>query len=76
LVLPETNLSAAQLVVERIRNCLEEDAEVPKLTISIGVATFPKSGVTVQQLLEHADRALYAMKDQSKRGRLEKRSRS
>ena len=76
LVLPETNLSAAQLVVERIRNCLEEDAEVPKLSISIGVATFPKSGVTVQQLLEHADRALYAMKDQSKRGRLEKRSRS
>jgi diguanylate cyclase (GGDEF)-like protein len=76
LVLPETNLSAAQQVVDRIRICLEEDEEVPQLSISIGVATFPKSGVTVQQLLEHADRALYAMKEQSKRGRLEKRSRS
>jgi diguanylate cyclase (GGDEF)-like protein len=76
LVLPETNLSAAQQVVERIRNYLEEDEEVPKLSISIGVATFPKSGVTVQQLLECADRAMYAMKEQSKRGRLEKRSRS
>jgi diguanylate cyclase (GGDEF)-like protein len=76
LVLPETNLSAAQQVVDRIRQCLEDDEEVPHLSISIGVATCPKSGVTVQQLLEHADRALYAMKDQSKKGRLEKRNRS
>ncbi len=76
LVLPETNLSAAQQVVERVRNCLEDDEEVPQLSMSIGVATFPKSGVTVQQLLEYADRALYAMKEQSKRGGLEKRNRS
>ena len=76
LVLPETNLSAAQQVVERIRQCLEDDEEVPLLSMSIGVATFPKSGVTVQQLLEHADRALYAMKEHSKKGRLEKRKRS
>jgi diguanylate cyclase (GGDEF)-like protein len=72
LVLPETNLDAAQQVVERIRACLEEDDEVPPLSISIGVATFPKSGTTVQQLLETADQALYAMKEQSKRGRIEK----
>ena len=76
LVLPETNLSAAQQVVDRVRNCLEDDEESPQLSISIGIATFPKSGVTVQQLLEYADRALYAMKEQSKRGRLEKRNRS
>jgi diguanylate cyclase (GGDEF)-like protein len=76
LVLPETNLSAAQQVVDRIRNCLEDDEEFPPLSISIGIATFPKSGVTVQQLLEYADRALYAMKEQSKRGKLEKRNRS
>jgi diguanylate cyclase (GGDEF)-like protein len=76
LVLPETNLAAAQQVVDRIRNCLEQDGEVPRITISIGVATFPKCGVTVQQLLEHADRALYAMKEQSKRGKMEKRRRS
>jgi diguanylate cyclase (GGDEF)-like protein len=76
LVLPETNLTAAQQVVDRVRNCLEDDEEIPQLSISIGIATFPKSGVTVQQLLESADRALYAMKEQSKRGRLEKRNRS
>ena len=75
LVLPETNLFAAEQVVERIRNCLMADEEVPALSISIGVATFPKCGVTVQQLLEYADQALYVMKDQSKRTRVEKRKR-
>jgi diguanylate cyclase (GGDEF)-like protein len=69
LVLPETHPIAAQQVVTRILNCLEADEEVPQLSISIGVATFPKSGSTVQQLLEYADRALYAMKEQTKRGK-------
>ena len=76
LVLPETNLAAAQQVVDRVRNCLEEDEEIPRLSISIGIATFPKCGVTAQQLLEYADRSLYAMKEQSKRGKMEKRRRS
>ncbi len=74
LVLPETNSTAAEQVAERVRNCLLADEEVPRLSISIGVATFPKCGVTVQQLLEFADRTLYAMKEQSKRGRTEKRN--
>ncbi len=74
LVLPETHLEAAEQVAERVRNCLRAEAEVPKLSISVGVATFPKCGVTVQQLLEFADKALYAMKAQSKRGKMEKRN--
>lgn len=76
LVLPETNVAAAEQVAERIRNYLSDDDEVPKLSISVGVATFPKCGNTVQQLLEFADRALYAMKEQSKKGGMEKRRRS
>ena len=76
LVLPETNVLAAEQVADRVRDCLISDEEVPQLSISIGVATFPKCGVTVQQLLEFADRDLYAMKEQSKRGSLEKRRRS
>ena len=75
VVLPETNALAAEQVAERIRNCLLRDAEVPQLSISIGVATFPKCGVTVQQLLEFADQALYAMKEHSSLARVEKRSR-
>lgn len=76
LILPETNVTAAEQVAERIRNCLTEDEEVPHLSISVGVATFPKCGVTVQQLLEFADQALYAMKEQSKPDKAEKRKRT
>ena len=74
LILPETNTAAAEQVAERVRNCLSDDEEVPVLSISIGVATFPKCGGSVQELLEYADRALYAMKEQSKQGRADKRN--
>ena len=73
LVLPETTDFAAQQVAERVRNCLDLDQEIPRLGLSIGVATYPECGATVQQLLEFADRALYAIKDQSKNGKTEKR---
>jgi diguanylate cyclase (GGDEF)-like protein len=75
LVLPETNAAAALQVADRVRNCLEDDEEVPRLSLSVGVATFPQCGVTAQQLLEYADQALYAMKENSKRGRVGKRGR-
>ena len=75
LVLPETGESAAQQVVERVRNCLETDEEVPRLSLSIGIATFPERGTTVQQLLECADRALYEMKGKSKKDKMQRRTR-
>jgi diguanylate cyclase (GGDEF)-like protein len=75
LVLPETGELAAQLVADRIRESLESDEEVPRLSMSIGIATFPRSGLSVQQLLESADRALYAMKEQSRTGKAQKHRR-
>jgi len=75
VVLPETGALAAEQVAERIRHYLLTDEEVPQLSLSIGVATFPKCGVTVHQLLEYADQALYVMKEHSKPGRLERRRR-
>jgi diguanylate cyclase (GGDEF)-like protein len=74
LVLPETTITAAEQVADRVRSCLMADEENPQLSISIGVATFPKCGLTVQELLEFADRALYARKGKSKRGKIERRS--
>jgi diguanylate cyclase (GGDEF)-like protein len=75
LVLPETGEIAAQQVADRIRDCLEIDEEVPRLSMSIGRATFPQSGHSVQQLLESADRALYAMKEKLKTGRAQRQRR-
>jgi diguanylate cyclase (GGDEF)-like protein len=69
LVLPETGEAAARQVADRILDRLEADQEIPRLSLSIGLATFPRSGNSVQLLLESADRALYTMKDQSKTGR-------
>jgi diguanylate cyclase (GGDEF)-like protein len=72
LVLPETGEIAAQQVADRIRDCLEIDEEVPRLSMSIGLATFPQSGHSVQQLLESADRALYTMKEKLKAGKAQR----
>jgi diguanylate cyclase (GGDEF)-like protein len=67
LVLPETDERAARRVVLRIRNWLESDVELPRLSLSVGVATHPRSGTSVQNLLEAADRELYASKARSTR---------
>lgn len=66
LVLPETRELDAQQVAERIQNCLSAEEEAPRLSMSIGIATYPQCGATVQQLLEYADRALYEMKSETK----------
>ena len=71
LVLPEADEFAAQQVAQRIRKRLEEEAEEPHLSLSAGAATFPRDGATVSDLLEAADRTLYAMKQQSKRASLQ-----
>ena len=75
LVLPETGDIAAQQVADRIHDRLEIDEEIPPLSLSIGIATFPRCGNSVRQLLEFADRALYTMKERSKGGRTQKHRR-
>jgi diguanylate cyclase (GGDEF)-like protein len=69
LVLPETNENAAQQVATRIRKYLASEQETPRLSISIGVATYPESGASVQLLLDAADRELYGAKMLSRRSR-------
>ena len=63
LVLPETSVAAATLVARRICDLLAKDAEEPALSVSIGVASYPKDADGIGTLLFAADRALYAMKD-------------
>jgi two-component system, cell cycle response regulator len=64
LVLPETGAAAATLVARRICELLAEDTEEPTLSVSVGVASYPKDAENVGTLLYAADRFLYAMKDQ------------
>jgi two-component system cell cycle response regulator len=67
LVLPETGVAAATLVARRICDLLAKDTEQPRLSVSVGVASFPKDADTIGTLLYAADRALYAMKDKQSR---------
>jgi diguanylate cyclase (GGDEF)-like protein len=70
VVLPETAEEGAVAFAERVRQRIaehrvagEEGEEALSLTVSIGVATFPSSSIeTVDDLISHADDALYRAK--------------
>ncbi|MBI2609336.1 MAG: diguanylate cyclase [Deltaproteobacteria bacterium] len=73
IITPETNEIKAGELAERIRKAVEQyqfpHAHVlPEgtLTISIGVATFPKDGKTMKSLFNKADKALYVSKKQGR----------
>jgi len=62
VVLPETGAEAAQQVAERICRSIANDGMGPKLSVSIGVAVYPRDGERIESLLRTADVAMYAMK--------------
>lgn len=62
LVLPETGEASANLVARRICHSLAHDDRRPKLSVSIGLAVYPRDGETLDILLGAADAALYSMK--------------
>lgn len=59
LVLTETPAASAKQVAQRVAQRLAQDAEEPRLSVSIGVAEFPRDGATIEHLLSAADQALY-----------------
>ena len=63
-VLPETGIGAATLVARRICELLDADGEAPALSVSLGIASYPREADTIGTLLYAADKALYVMKDQ------------
>ncbi|NOY76502.1 MAG: diguanylate cyclase [Calditrichaeota bacterium] len=69
LILPDTGKKAAVVVADKIRDLIEkmpfknqEKQPNGKLTISIGVATFPEDGETSDELVENVDANLYKAK--------------
>jgi len=59
LVLPGTTSEDARRIAERISQRLSEDIEAPRLSVSIGIAEYPRDGLTIEHILSAADRALY-----------------
>ena len=64
VVLPETNAEAAKLVAQRICESVANDDKGPRISASVGIAVYPRDGDTIEQLMGHADSALYSMKRQ------------
>ena len=67
VLLPDTPAKGALEVAERIRkrvaaSALEFAGEPFAASVSIGIASFPEDGATLDSLAAHADRALYSAK--------------
>jgi diguanylate cyclase (GGDEF)-like protein/PAS domain S-box-containing protein len=62
LVLPETGAADAEVVGERVSELLRKDVEEPMLSVSVGVAAYPRDAESVGPLLCAADAALHARK--------------
>ena len=70
VVLPETELTEAMAAAERIRSLVAEhqfsNVSGGHVTCSIGVSTCPYDGTTRDELIEAADKAMYAAKRMGK----------
>lgn len=64
ILLPQTDSGAAFVVAERIRGRIAQEMSKvdPRITASIGLATWPNDGVMPDGLLSAADKALYYAK--------------
>ena len=69
VLLPDTEKKQALIIAEKIRKQVEAlhfDDPATKITISIGIAVFPKHGSTEKDLLSKVDQALYAAKNRGR----------
>jgi diguanylate cyclase (GGDEF)-like protein len=65
IVLPEATEEGGRVVLRRIQERLSADPAAPALSVSGGVATFPRDGDSPTLLLRAADRLLYEAKARS-----------
>jgi diguanylate cyclase (GGDEF)-like protein len=73
VILPQTKKADAQMIGERIRRRVESGETVSadkssrvKITVSLGVATYPENGKTPKELVAKVDQALYLAKGRGK----------
>ena len=69
VVLPDTSTQSCALVAERIRKSVMDmevpsstEKPLPPITVSIGVASFPENGQTVEEVIQASDKSMYESK--------------
>lgn len=73
IILPQSDKKEAFLIAERLRKEIERYSFIKedilpnsKLTVSIGLSTFPQDGSSPSELIARSDKALYEAKHQGK----------
>ncbi len=64
VLLPDTDKRGALAVAEKLRHLVQE--KVAGITVSVGVANYPEDVQEIDDLIDHADIALYDAKDQGR----------
>ncbi len=65
ILLPNTDKEGAGVLAERLRKNIKEEflkiysEDLPSITITLGVSTFPEDGNNIYELIKNADIALY-----------------
>lgn len=64
VLMPETGIDQAQILGERLRSALANDSLLRErqVTGSLGVASFPLHGATIEEIIRQADQAMYRSK--------------
>jgi len=68
ICMPETSLGKTKSITERLlakvdtKNIVTPKGDSLHVTLSIGLAEFPKHGINLEQLIEASDKAMYIAK--------------
>jgi diguanylate cyclase (GGDEF)-like protein len=62
LIAPDTDEHGAYVLADRLRREVREAFTQTGLTVSLGIASYPKHGGTAEELMTGADRAVFAAK--------------
>lgn len=64
MLIPDADKDAAFCLAERLREELSKLKleDLPKITVSLGIATYPTDGTDIEELIKKADIAMYAAK--------------
>ena len=68
MLIPDADKEAAFCLAERLREELVkvELEDLPPITISLGIATYPSDGTDIEDLIKKADAAMYAAKQKGR----------
>lgn len=73
IILPNSEKVSAFLAAERLREAVEnelfegeENQPLGKVTLSLGISSYPEHGITTEEILDKADKSLYVAKKEGR----------